>query len=219
MNTNIKDTVTVSLLDMGMPLEMHVEGLSHILIGFAVDITGDDLIVKIRQSLCPEEFSQSLVQGTPVTIKYKQGEYVYRFESRLKSIIFEPTLLLLVEYSDSVKIEERRSKHRIKCKIPCELIVKENTLNACVQDISESGCRCSLFHSPMRDQWALNFLFEKNAPVNVLLPVAGTKKDQMVAGTMQFLTNSHDVCDLGIEFRVNSPEEKLLIETIVKRGW
>jgi hypothetical protein len=215
-NAASEETCRLSASEVGAPIEITSEALQSKISGFIVDIKSDIIIIKTRGI---EGLDTKLPGGTEIDVKCFIGESIYRFSTLVKGITSEPTILAIIEYPKSIQREERRDKQRLDCKIPCVLVIKENKIKACVQDISPTGCKCSLYNSSMIDRWSAKFLFEDNCAVEVVLPVGGTKKEQPVKGTIKYLKTAYDKFDIGIEFKLSVEEERSVLETILKRGW
>ncbi|MBF0318606.1 MAG: flagellar brake domain-containing protein [Nitrospirae bacterium] len=215
-NAASEETCRLSASEVGAPIEITTEAIQSKVSGFIVDIKSDIIIIKTRGM---DGLDAKLPSGTEINVKCFIGENIYKFSTVVKDITFEPTILAIIAYPESIQREERRDKQRIECKIPCVLVIKENKIKACVQDISPTGCKCSLYNSSMLDRWSAKFLFEDNCAVEVVLPVGGTKKEQPVKGTIKYINTAYDKFDIGIEFQLSVEEERNILETILKRGW
>ncbi|MBF0563886.1 MAG: flagellar brake protein [Nitrospirae bacterium] len=209
-----EEVYRLSASDIGVPLEITLEGTSSKMPGFIVDVKSN-IIVKAKGN---EELQKNLPNETGVTVRYYRGEHVYRFSSRLTGKILAPTALLFIEYPEFIqKDDEDREKQRIVCKVPCKLEIQENKIKAIIQNISPSGCQCSLYNSSLKDKFSVNMLYKDNNPIDLILQTGETKNELKIKGTMKYLTTAYDKHDIGIEFHLDSAEGEKLIEGILKR--
>ncbi|MEO5361572.1 MAG: flagellar brake protein [Nitrospirota bacterium] len=215
-HTENKETYHLGAFDIGVPIEITSDAMLSKVAGFIVDVTSDTIIIKPRGI---EDFQDKMPKGTDITIRCFMGETVFRFKTVIKDIVFKPTMLVTVDSPELIQKEERRDKRRINCKLPCILVVKDNKIKACVQDLTPTGCRCSLYESGMLDRWSAKFLFEEDCAVEIFIPVGGSKKELPIKGMIKYLSTAYDKFDIGIEFHMSVEEEKEMIETILKRGW
>ncbi|MCG6553467.1 MAG: flagellar brake protein [Candidatus Magnetominusculus sp. LBB02] len=211
-----KGIYSLNSFDIGVAAEVTCDAVLSKVSAFIVDVKPEGILIKPKGM---DDFHEKIPSGTELTVRCFIGESVFRFSSVLKSVVFEPTLLALISSPDILHKEERRIKQRITCKLPCVLLIKDNRIKACVQDLTPTGCRCSLYESGMMDKWSAKFLCEEDSAVEVLLPIGGTNKEQSVNGTIKYVASSYDRFDVGIEFHLSVEEEKEMIETILKRGW
>ncbi|MBF0515648.1 MAG: PilZ domain-containing protein [Nitrospirae bacterium] len=215
-NTDNQEIFRLSTFDIGVAIEITSDVLLSKISGVIVDVKSDTIIIKPKAI---DDFHEKIPKGTVITVRCIIGESVFRFISVLKDVVFKPTMLALIEVPELIRKEERRDKRRINCKLPCVLVIKENKIKACVQDLTPTGCRCSLYESGMLDKWSAKFLIEEDCAVEIFLPVGGTKKELSVKGMVKYLSTAYDRFDIGIEFHMSVEEEKQMIETILKRGW
>ncbi|MBF0458400.1 MAG: flagellar brake protein [Nitrospirae bacterium] len=205
----------LNAFDIGLNVEITSDVMLSKVSGFIVDVKSDNIIIKLRSC---EDFQDKIPNGTKLTLRCFTGETVFGFTSELKGVVFEPTMLVMIGCPFSLQKEERRDNRRFNCKLPCVLVIKENKIKACVEDLTLKGCRCSLYESGMLDRWSAKFLFEEDCAVEVFLPVSGANKEQLIKGIVKYLSTSYDKFDIGIEFCLSIEEEKAAIETILKRA-
>ncbi|MBF0556440.1 MAG: flagellar brake domain-containing protein, partial [Nitrospirae bacterium] len=145
-NAANEESYRLNAFDIGLSVEMTSDVMPCKVSGFIVDVKSGNIIVKPGGV---EDFHDKVPIGTEITVRCFTGETVFRFTSVLKSVVFEPTMLAIVGCPESIQREERRDKRRTTCKLPCVLVIKENKIKACIEDLTRTGCRCSLYESGM----------------------------------------------------------------------
>ncbi|MBF0487093.1 MAG: flagellar brake protein [Nitrospirae bacterium] len=216
-NAANEEAYRLNAFDAGLSVEITSDTMPSKVSGFIVDVKSDNIIIRPGGT---EDFHTKVPNGTEITVRCFTGETVFRFKSVLKNVVFEPTMLAIIGCPESIQREERRDKRRTTCKLPCVLVIKENKIKACIEDLTRTGCRCSLYESGMLDRWSAKFLFEEDCAVEIFfLPAGGTAKEQSVKGMIKYLRTAYDRFDIGVEFYLSSEEEKDMIETTLKLGW
>jgi len=92
------------MLEMGDSLQLEIEGYDPHFSSSLIGVVPDEcLIVKAPQLSGAEGESPSLSSGLKIGISCIHRGSVWGFKSRLISVIFEPSRLLMLEYPETIE--------------------------------------------------------------------------------------------------------------------
>ncbi|MEO5356221.1 MAG: flagellar brake protein [Nitrospirae bacterium YQR-1] len=201
-----------------LSFEMEITGTTICFDGFFVDI-GSTVVVKLNdERLCSGTDSFFRV-GDGILVKYYIDTKLFFFESKITKVITDPALLVVIAYPEKIERMERRKDNRIKCQLPCKILLKDNKIHASITNISDTGCKCELYESSLRDKASMHFFYEDDYMVNIIIPVGGTTGEHTFNGKLKYLSDSYDSYHVGVEFCFINTQESHILETILKRGW
>ena len=136
-----------------------------------------------------------LRQDYQIQVKFLYKENIFEFSSRLKEIIYEPLMLLMLQYPVSIEKKEHRSHKRISCFISAEMRVNNEIHDGIIKDISKFGCRY-VFEATGQ----LEKAFRIDDHVLLSFDFPGIFDRQEIMGTIKDIRRQESRLDVGIEF-------------------
>ncbi|ACN16304.1 hypothetical protein HRM2_32250 [Desulforapulum autotrophicum HRM2] len=150
-----------------------------------------------------------LKRGDILRVKYVCSDDVFCFDTRILTMIEEPDLLMFLDYPDEVESCNIRSRPRIECYLPVEVVLEDgvSTRKGVVLNINERGCLCLVnglgFHEISRNsRISLRFSY---ARFDTLFTIAVVKS----------LGRDDDKLRLGLMFEELDTYSRTVLSTLV----
>ena len=214
----------ITHLTPGRIIDLQLDGLSGIRI--KPTVIGLDhgryLLVKFPTKLNPADYSDLLVQGSNVIVRYivegEHGECV-AFSTTIQNLLTVPERLIFLNYPSRIENRQLRNHQREKTHLPAQISQKlENNrlastcIGGYIVDISARGCQFSF----KQEGGVINV---KKCPVQIAITLMGYSEPLMVFAHVknQRTVNGHIL--IGIMFddsslaQIDALLEELAIDT------
>ena len=146
----------------------------------------------------PPDFAaleNKLLQADPITVRYSFEGDIFEFSSKLMEIKYEPLMLLVLQFPESIEKKELRSQKRICCFISATMEINDETQDGIIKDISKFGCRF-VFETSSKLEKALQI----DDQVALAFDFPGFPDRQEIVGNIKDVGRNESRLDVGIEF-------------------
>ncbi len=182
-------------LEMGIPIQMKVEGIGFPLQSSFVGMEIDQyLIIKAPPQFTSVKFK--FVPGLDIVIRYLYHGTVFGFQTKLIEYTHRPVKLLFLEYPRIIEQHDLRNQKRAHSLFPAKIKIKQKVNNGVIIDISNEGCRCHILASP-KEELPSAQIDEK---IILTCKFPGVHGDHEILGIIRNLKKSRKEIIIGIEF-------------------
>ncbi len=155
-------------------------------------------------------WTKSLLKpGDTLRVKYVCSDDVFGFDTRVLTMIKDPDRLLFLEYPDEVESCNIRSRPRIECYLPVEVVLEDDvtTRKGVVLNINERGCMCLVNGFDFQE-------INRNSRIAVRFPYA--RFDTLITvAVVKSLGRDDDKLRLGLMFEELDTYSRTVLSTLV----
>jgi c-di-GMP-binding flagellar brake protein YcgR len=203
------DTYKRVSFHVGTELQLQIGGVAARLKGYLVGIVQEKALIVEAPFI--NNIKTKLFEGNKIVVRYLYKGTIYGFESALMGVTFSPIRIIFMEYPKIIESHELRSKKRIECFLPTELIIENIKQKGMILDISETGCRCRIKAS--EDKKLLPVMTNKE--ISIILQFPGRADKFVVLGKVKNYQRDLKETKIGILFdKVEEETKKLISEYI-----
>ena len=128
----------LNTMPSGTELTLTIDQLNTDLMCTLIGIEeGKHIIIK----LLDEKQIKPFLPEQHAVAKYLSDGIVYSFKTQILSVISHPSVLIFIDYPDSIRQHNIRSHKRIDCLLPNKIIIEGNTIESTIVNISRGGCK------------------------------------------------------------------------------
>ncbi|MBN1548003.1 MAG: flagellar brake protein [Syntrophaceae bacterium] len=214
INNEIIDSIVENtvIIPVGTFLKIDIEGISYRLNSEIVGYEKSEyLIIKMPKSSNINYLKTKFYRGNKIIIRYLDRGTVYRFETEIIGIMYDPARLILTKYPKIVSEYDLRDKRRYECFIPAQAKLDQDTYLGMIVDISENGCLLMLKASENDKLPASNI----GDQFEFTIVIPGTDVGQKLSMEIRNIKRDSNVCFLGGNFiQINEELKKTMADYI-----
>lgn len=197
-------------IEMGTQLQIEVEGVASRLKSHLVGMDlGKYLILDLSHVNLSGGVRHKLFKRNTVVVRYIYSGKVYGFQSYILGATTDPAKLLFVAYPKVVAENNIRKSYRVESHLPARIKANEIEVEATLIDISQTGCKCQIKQSRLKEA---KVTVEVNKEINLLTVLPGIQEELNLTGFVRNLNKDTSEVTFGMEFyELDSQAENSLL--------
>ncbi|MEE9542656.1 MAG: PilZ domain-containing protein [Thermodesulfobacteriota bacterium] len=208
-----RDHQALVQVNAGTDLVIEISDLNLRIKSMMVGIDHDEFVLaKLSPNDLGDDFRSETIEEKPVTIMYRHGDVVYRFNTTLLNEVTEPARLFFFKYPDKIDELGARNKTRHACLVPAQTMLGNDIVDMDILDLSKEGCLCSIKAQAKKNDEPLYDQMQVDIKVDILVNFPVTNEPLNLSGKIRNISRGIDKVKLGIVFDDSNPAVKSKVE-------